>query len=307
MSKLIFLSLILIFFLNEEASANCNGFQVILNPTSYAFSTTFDAPIQMNINISKQNAAACTYFLTFSKGSAGSYDRKLFNMAFFLPYQIYQISPNINILKDLPEANTVDQVIQRTMQISSRTDVVQYYLNMPAPTAYSPYGLYTDSILVSAYEGVIGGGGPLLATQTLFLNYAMPKQVDLAIVPPGGSFDIGSVFYNLDFGILETGETQGFDVVAKYNAGYALYIASTHSGSMKNTAGNIFILYTLKVNGVPIDLSGGLGTPVLISSGGGSSPSQGIRFSGALTVGAVEDKLSGSYSDSLQLSIVSIE
>ena len=96
----------------------------------------------------------CSYFVTFSKGQAGSYDRAMNGPGpEDLRYQIYDGAAKNNVLKELPEA-TAAEVLSGSFGTSNTTTEHEYFVALPAGQMITA-GYYQDAVSVRLYEGTL--------------------------------------------------------------------------------------------------------------------------------------------------------
>lgn len=87
-------------------------------------------PQSIPLSISNRRKVPCDYFITFSEGASGTFNRTLVNGANTLNYQLYDQANQANILKDLPSA-TVSEVISGTFA-NRETQQLSFFLVIPA-------------------------------------------------------------------------------------------------------------------------------------------------------------------------------
>ncbi len=285
--------------LSQVTLADCNGLSFFLADPTWSFNSN-PAPL-LQITISKKNNSSCDYFLTFSAGESGNYNnRLLFNSASYtfytLPYQLYQAFPYANILKDFPIAISSNDVVVGAFSTGGGTSqTITYRPVLRILSAYPRVGNYADHVMVSIYEGSVTGAHSIHTTQVATYNYTVEKLVDLS-----------TARHALDFGMLSVGLVKSFDVILKYNAGYSLMFSSANNGQMKNAAGNFFATYSMKVNGSLINLNSSSKNPIVVSSGSGTSPAEGLRLPISATITSV-GQLAGFYRDVISITVTSME
>ena len=297
-----------VLLLSAGADADCNHLALQLQLGSYSFNSGTQQ--QLNLTVSKTGSAECSFFITASKGLAiKDYNRKLSKGTGSIAYQLYTSYPFNFILKDIPEAISSNDVLPGIFNKAGNASMTLTYWGVLGNAAYQPWGNYQDIVTIKLYQGTVNGNYQLVTSQSMTFSYNEPKAIDLSLVPSGASFDPTQTSMLLNFGTLFQGESRGFDVVMMYNAGYQLSVASTGAGKMLNTASSKLagVPYTLSVNGVPADLSGGLSRPAIIASGGGVSPSTGAREPVSVTIGSTAQALAGTYGDVLFLVVTSTE
>lgn len=264
----------------------------------------------VSLTVSKTNPAACTFGLGFSKGGAGSYTRFASNGGLQLNYQIYNDGAKTNILKDAPDAVTVNDVLMVTLPAGSGPQVVQYFFDIPYASATSPFlahaGVYTDSYTISAYEG----GDPSLyvappaTSVAVTLSVNIEKLIKLSLTDLGGVFVDGATTKSINFGRLTSGEFSRFNLAMQTNAGFSISVSSANGGNLKHITTASLVPYTMTFNNVAADLTGAV--PVV--SGGGQTSLNGLTYPVKITIGAVPQlAVAGDYSDTVTITAIVTE
>lgn len=300
----------LLFGLNligEKAQAVCG-----LSITANNITTTWDLTWVLqavSITVSKTNPAACTFGLGFSKGGAGDYTRYALNGAMQLNYQLYNNVAGTNILKDVPDTVTVNDVVMVTLPAGSGPQIVQYFLDIPYALATNPLahaGIYTDSFTINAYEGADPAlyTAPPAASAPVNLTVTIEKLINLSFVDLGQVFQEGATTKSINFGKLTTGEISRFNMALRTNAGFSVTVSSANAGRLKHVAGNSFVPYTLYVNDVLADLTG----VVPVVSGGGQTSLSGLIYPIKIVIGAVAGLVvAGNYADAVTVTAIVTE
>jgi hypothetical protein len=302
------------------ASKNCVVSISILPSQSVDFDSMGE-PTSYNIQLNSGNKS-CTYYVYFSLGNAGSLNRTIANSSgATIRYGIFKApcSPSVPSCTNpqIRDSGTTGEVIFGSMAKNS-TITIPFYPVYPlepvntfsSGTAIKPWGTYTDTLTVSAYDSLTGEPYQIAASTNLTLSKTIAKFAKVAIVdqgsvysdpPPGGHL--------FDFGTMTTTSVQSFDIASLYNAGYALSLASQNGSKMKETSSVKTIDYEVRVNGVLKTLSAGV--PVTVASGGGTSPSvdMGTRTPLQITVpqSSITSALGGTYEDTITVTITSTE
>ncbi len=263
------------------------------------------------INVSRGDITdACQYFLTFSAGGSGSYSQRLlYNSTYTIPYQVYKEVGHVNVLKAFPSINNSNDVIEGSFPLLSGplTNHHTYYPLLGTVGEYPRFGTYSDTITISLYRDTIIPPYTFVDSHTVTYSYTVGKLIDLSLVNTGAPFDIASVTHTMNFGTMSVGTNRAFDVVLKYNAGYSLKFSSANNGQMKHASLNSYVSYDMTVNGNPINLSGSSGSPVEVSTATGVSSSEGLRLPVSATISSLGTAAAGSYSDTINITVTSIE
>jgi spore coat protein U-like protein len=282
------------------------GLSISANDINVTWTTTWTIQ-SVSITVSKTNPAECTFGLSFSKGVAGSYTRYGQNGASSLHYQLYQDSGGTRILKDVPDALTVNDVIMVTLPAGSGPQIVQFYFDIPYSLATTPLlaaaGTYTDNIVISAYEGVDPSifTAPADASTSFNLTMNIDKQINLSFVDLGGYFQENATTKAIDFGKLIANHVSRFNLAVRTNAGFRITIVSTNNGRFKHSLQNSYVPYSIYVNNSVADVTGV--TPV--ATGSGQTSLAGLIYPIKIVVGAVGVlALAGNYTDTITVTAI---
>lgn len=273
---------------------------------SSTFNLTANNHPALNINATRNNINhGCSYFVVIDYGTASSYsNRVLTNGSWTYPVQIYKDSGHTLIVKNLADSSSASDILDGVFLDSAgaTSETLTYHPSIN-PSLYSRFGTYTQNYSVSLYEGTLASH-KLSRTRVMTLIYTQPKKIDLSLVDTSSPFNLSDTNQTLNFGTLSSGSTRGCDLVVGYNAGYLLQMSSANNGNLKHTALPTKIGYTLTINGSAVNLSSGTAT---VSSNTGISPAGGLRLPISATIGSVTGKNPGNYSDTITVSVVSIE
>ena len=277
---------------------------------SWNLNFTFQA---VTFTVTKTSATACDYGIAFSRGGASNYSRRLLGPAGVnLPYQLYKDVNLTQILKyagDIAGAN--DVILGHFDTGAQAAQTLTYYVQVPLGTAtapsFKPYGSYTDTFNISAYEGL----DPVqfstaIATQSVNLGATLPKIVELSVGNPGVSFDPSQVANSIAFGTVYSGVVAQRDLLVRTNAGYSITFSSANRGVMKHTDVSVSttIPYTFNLNAAAIDLSPATSAPVLVS---GQTSLEGNRNPILLKIGNIQNTMAGSYSDTISITVITTD
>ena len=257
----------------------------------------------------------CRYYVTFSAGGGTFADRRAIQGSYAMKYQVYKSASleQKNILKELPTASNSDEVVTGEFPDDKKENTSKYYLEIPIGAATSPTlvksGLYMDTYSVKVYPGQIGDDSKPDNTRSVLLSILVPKIIRISLVGTGQSFRESDTTESLDFGTLEQGKSKSFDLKVVTNAGFQVRFSSQNNGVLKQGVGgaDTTVPYTLKVNSVTRDLSGSQGSPVVVAEGTGQSSLDGKTNQVSVTIGDVENKVAGEYSDIILVTATTIE
>ncbi len=308
-------------FLNVNTFA-CGNLSLVVNNITINWSQSFSIKTE-SITVNRTDTSkACNYFITFSRGGGASYDtRRMLNGTKTLRYQLYttaSVNPS-NILKALPEASSSSEVLTGSFKRNGpSSETKNYYVDIPLFEATNPTlvaaGNYTDVFSVSVYNGRINNppNAPD-STSTVQITSVVPKIIALSLVEPGSPFDINDTSQTVGFGTLVLGDTKGFDLRVLTNAGYSVNFSSQNNGQLKHiTAPSVTVpqkavVYTTRVNGIAYDLSHSNNKPTEVAAGGGQTPLSGQLNTVNFTIGDVQNKMAGDYSDAITVTTSTTE
>ncbi|MBI4183924.1 MAG: spore coat protein U domain-containing protein [Proteobacteria bacterium] len=241
---------------------------------------------------------ACAFFVTFSPGGAGSYDRRLASGADELAYQVYDGPSKSNVLKALPEASAAE-VLAGEFGPGLETVELSYYVEVP-PLQVVPPGSYADQITLSLYEGTLTNH-VFKRSQGVRIDARVRPTVQVCVVGCGALFDPYATRRTLDFGRLETGEIRNADVLVRANTDYTMLFSSENRGVMRHvTLADSSVPYLLTVNGDAVDL----GAPhAVVAEGAGPTTATGDRFTVSATVGTLDNALAGPHADNINVTV----
>ncbi|MHB9118767.1 MAG: spore coat protein U domain-containing protein [Burkholderiales bacterium] len=254
--------------------------------------------------------ATCEYFVTLSAGQSGDFNqRKLSGMTNRLNYNAYTDSGKSGILKALPTA-TQNEIIAGSFPVAvalTQTNTHKFFWTINpqqvVPASGTPYA--DGNLTLSLYSGLLFLNPTLVATKTITFQTRVDSSVDVSLVESGKPFDIGETTQLVDFGMLESGEQRGFDVVVRSNNGYAVTMQSQNRQLLVHARAPAIgdsVAYSVIFNGGGIDLS--TGAPVQIVTGTGTTPATGTAFPIEFSVGTLSgNEPAGTYSDVINVEV----
>jgi spore coat protein U-like protein len=289
------------------------NFNVSVDPVTWTGDSNFGyemfTPVEYvqeeNFDVTYDNGDEGNFFVTFSKGNASNYNRYANCGAQTINYQIFDSLNRANVLKEIPEASNNSDVLAGIINANDSSPFsMQYYIGIPPQQIVAP-GTYTDSFTVSVYEGTIGGSRTLAGSATVNLSIVISSVVDVSLVESGSSFDEADVTENINFGVLNQGDHQEFDLVIRGNSSYAISLQSANGQKLKNENPSIStdISYTLEIDSNQVNLTNG--NPVQVATGSGQTPITGSAHPISITIGDVSGKVDGTYSDSITVTTTS--
>lgn len=287
-----------------EAAADCNisirGLRTVrftgadeyhvFNPEETAQTATF--------RVRHRRSDACDFFVTFSEGGAGTFDRYMSDGGETLDYQIYDTPSKSNILKDLPSA-TAGEVLSGSFGTEVEEVELSFYVAIP-PLQVKSDDVYDDRIRVTLYEGDLADFVQRDAKDLTILARIRPT-VEVCIVPCGAPFDPEALSFPMNFGTLEESEFMSADVLVRANVDYRLMYESEFRGVMTHvTEPGSEVPYETIVNGSPIDL----GRPrVIVAEEVGPTTPAGNSYQTTITIGSTDNAAAGDHEDNITITV----
>lgn len=258
--------------------------------------------LQILLDIS--NGQNCDLFYTFEKGDTGSYIRSAKSPSDEINYSLTSDSKGNNFIMNFSDLNDSNIPSLKNSEKISFWFIVQ---NMAADEPPDS-GDYVDSFRLNIYDGKKVNDAVLLKSFPITIRIHVISKLELSLVETGGSFDPNDTTQTLDFGELETGEELSFDLLIKGNARFDLTLFSQNAGTLKHISSNSAINYDVDINADGQSLGkSSLSTPRTIESANRASPKDKKkirRFMLKIQIKDVEDKQSGSYSDTVTITAI---
>lgn len=298
------LSIIAVFFsFQAMAQVKCD-YHITLTPVIMMVSDSQQV-IEKEIGITRlQPGNSCrTYRLFFEKGLANSYQRKAFNQGRSINYNLH---PQINlssILKSAADALSANERIQGVTEDRNTLYTNSFFVSNPGISAqeFPRVGTYTDNVNVAIWK-VNQGNGEMIFEETkpLTLSFIVPQRLFVSLIEEGQVFNPTSTSMIIDFGNLRESQEKGADLRVLSNTPYKVSISSNNNGNLRHS-NNSVIPYTMKVNGVPVNLLGSSNGSVQIGTGD-LTQSAGDRYNLKISINAVPMNQSpGHYQDNLTI------
>lgn len=246
----------------------------------------------------KRNEPGCSYFVTLSRGGSSTFDRRMADGAGQLRYQVYDSPAKSNVLKDLPEAGAQEVLSGRFLPSNDvQTQTLVYFVAVPA-LQVEPPGRYRDDFVLRLYEGTLDNHVQR-DSATVGVNADIDTEVGVCL---GCEvlFDANAQTYEMNFGVLEEGETRAVTVRARSNDGYRISMTSEYRGVMRHTSDTDFVRYQLTVNGAEVNLSG---KSVEVAQRTGRTAAPGDALSVQVRIGSVVDLTAGDYRDHITITV----
>ncbi len=250
------------------------------------------------------------FFITMTKGGSSTYTRKLFLNTNTLDYNLYKNNSTSYVMKDVLDQTNANEVISASFSGSNSTKAVSYYAKMPyisPPTGMYAGGTYSDTYVVKIFEGNRGDTTVPAYSTSVTISTVVPKVINISLVDSGAAYNVSDTSQTLNFGTLSQNETQGFDMRVLTNAGYKVSFSSQNNGNLKHASYNSLVSYSLKVNNVTINLNGSSTMPVDVATGSGIYYATSAPLPVLVTIGSIDNKLAGSYSDYITVTATTTE
>lgn len=263
---------------------------------------------EVTFSVTHDSGDATDFFITFSKGGASDYNRRVTLVGDTLDYQIYDTATETHILKGINDAVSSNDVINGVI-LSEDTSPKQlkYYIAMSPQNIASP-GSYDDTFTVKVFEGLFGSTTTPDATANITFTVSNPSTIQMSMVDSGQGFDEFDTAQSMDFDTLTQNEELGFDIRVRSNASYSLTMETDNQGVLKHQDVGVTdtISYTVKVDAIEKDLTGA--QPVEVSTGSGQTTIDGDVHAILVNIsGEVNNKVAGSYLDSISTTVTTTE
>lgn len=205
-------------------------------------------------------------------------------------------------------SGATETVIDNNVNIASNaTDVRTLYALYHVNDFNSPVvsGSYPVDVMIYM------GDPTLVASGVGSIGTTVSSVADLSVANTNTDYGSGSASITVDFGSLTQGEQQTFYALVQSTNSYSFDIASDNDFVLEgsNTAGSGFtntIDYTMTMNGVSISP---LVEPVTVTPAGGvngATNSTGRSHPVVMTIGDVTNKVAGTYTDTLTLTVTPV-
>jgi hypothetical protein len=306
------LALGILLFASVAFADNDDCKQMQLQAQQTAFDLTTNPNITSNLIVKADTRAkGCSFFITFDYGLSANYASRSLKywLIYTWPFNMYKDSGNTQVLKNIPQVNDYNDVLNGTLPDKGGNDAqisLPYWVTVDMSSPWRQQGTYSEWITATLYKGTLSNYQYISSVQIAFYLNA-PKRADISVVPSGGSFNIADVTETLDFGALAVGTARSCDVIVKYNAGYILYASSQNNGRLKHETAASYIPYTISIGGTSVNLSSSASNPVQVKRELGSSPTSGKILPTTVTIGNYTQDQSGNFSDIITLTVQSAE
>jgi len=292
-------SLILLCFLfsfNSFAAIDCQLFASVND--IYFVQTSSDQSIAVDVDVFRfNNNKKCKKFrLGVTTGGSGTYSRKLFNNSAVVDYNYHKNESTTSPIKDVLDAQGGSQRVD--FKMNGFYKKVTFFARLPDPFAAGTVatGLYSDTATINIVPRTNGVTGGFSLNISSFLNVL--SDVNISLVERGGQFDPNRTAITLDYGVMTTGESRGFDLVVKSNSGYKISVSSENNGVMAHIDQSSYqVGYSFGVNGNSLSLIGSKTSPIDIYNSSTPSTTTGDVIEIDVSILSTVNKLSGHYND----------
>ncbi len=245
----------------------------------------------------RNKSGSCQYFVTVSEGNSNNFNRYLEDDGDRLNYNIYDDVSQSNVLKDLPTA-TVNETHVGSFS-GAETQRLTYSASLP-PGQAQPSGTYQDRVTLRLYQGTLASH-TLEDSDDLSFRVGIPEVAEVALVATGAPFDDNATAYTVNFGVLQEGERERFDMLVRSNSGYIVSMSSGNRGVLELVGGAGGVVpYALTVDGRLLDLSR---RSVTVATKNGVTGLGGDRFAIAGDLGTLADAVPGAYRDDVTVTV----
>lgn len=263
-------------------------------------------------NNDNDNRRSCRdFFLAFTKGWSGNYNRRGLNLrnGALIYYNLYKNSNSTGVLKEPRDITSVNEVLFGSLSKGEKINLNYYFTLAPLNSSSPPrFGTYVDVVQVQVYTGTYTNINRYEGYRDLNLFINVPRFISLSLVDSGSQHDETKTSKTLDFGEIEEGEKLSFDVRVVSNAGYNLKVSSANNGLLKRVGGvgvGSEIQYDFIVAGSRKPLNSSSSNPVSIANSTGLTPPGGARVPVEISILSVLNKDPGNYQDYITLSVIS--
>lgn len=255
-----------------------------------------DGELSASFDVRHRRGEACEYFVAFSTGQSGSYDRQMEGEG-VLSYLLYDSPARTNVLKDLPQATSSEVITGAFSTTAPETNSHSYIAVVPQYQVVAA-GLYTDQVDLVLYEGTLTGFAER-DRRTVNLRARVLADVQACFGNCGGGFDPGATSGNIDFGILEEGVARTADVWIRSNSNYSVRLQSENRGVLRHESSyDSEVPYMLLLNGTPVDVTR---VSVRFEDGVGPTSVTGVPYTLHFEIGTTASAAAGLHRDRVTL------
>lgn len=309
--------------LTFKAYADCgnNDFSVSsVFPTIVDFTDTNQVSVNFTITLQPftgGNTRDCFFYSYFNYGFYGtSFTNRN------LRHETTSDTITFNVYSD--SSYTTNSIIRLDSEASSDSHVIlnppyfpysgtvqsltkTFFAQLDAVPINSPAGVYSELLTLNiASRRRLNNfyNWALRTTRPIQFIYRIDKTLDISLSSSGGVFDPLATARLMNFGELDSFETQTAEVLINTNVGYRLSLSSQNNGSLRHSDFPDTVAYVFSVSGAPVSLAGSSTNPVVVSSSPGISPPGGFSVPLSVQIGSLTGgEPGGQYSDIVQFNI----
>ncbi len=289
-------------------------------PTVVDFTDSSQATVNFTVTLAPStgaNTRDCFFYGFFNYGFYGTSfnSRAMRNdtQTDTIPFNVYSNSSYTTnaIIRLDSDANNNSHVILQPPYFpysgSTQSLTKTFFAQIGSVPSGAPAGVYTEILTLSiASRRRLNNfyNWNVRTTRPIQFMYRIEKVVDISLVSSGGVFDPLATARVMNFGELDSLESQSAEILISTNVGYRLSVSSQNNGNLKHLNFSDLVPYSLTVGGAPINLAGSSTTPVSLSSSPGNSPPGGFSLPLNVQLGTLSgNEPGGRYSDVIQFNI----
>jgi hypothetical protein len=250
------------------------------------------------------NGRCSSYLLFFSKGLANSYSRKAFLSGQQASYNLHQNTFAFGTLKDVNDALNAAEYIQGGLPDEKVDYQGNFYISVPGFSSQGNLaaGIYSDNIQISVFSLANNGDRLIEEVQPWSINLIVETSLNVSLVDEGGAYDASSTAKIMNFGFLQQNQELGVDLMVDANTTYQVRLSSLNNGNLAK--GTNRVAYSLRVNGVNINLLGSSSTPVSVATGSPTNATPARYNLKAKITGTTDGKPAGDYEDTITITTI---
>lgn len=291
-----------LFLLTGAAWANCDH-QITLGNATIQIQNAIQV-VEQSYTIRRSdpsNGRCSKYRLYFSKGLANSYQREAANTSGDrADYNLHQNIQMSGTLKDINDANSGTEYIQGNTPDEDVTYSGSFFISVPGLAAQGSLsgGTYTDNIQIRVFSLDNNNNHEPEEVQPFSVNLIANTTMEISLVDEGGTHNASSTAKTLNFGLLQTNQEMGADIMVSSNTAYQVRLSSLNGGSLKRGTGAL--AYELRVNNIPYVMT----APITVATGPatGTNPA---RYNVKVKItGSTANLVAGDYEDTITITAI---
>lgn len=171
-----------------------------------------------------------------------------------------------------------------------------------------PSGDYTDNLKISLYTTKNPSGNHIFTrtdTKYIQLTDTVPHLASMLLGDVGASYAQGQTNYSVDFGVLECGKEEKFDLIVQATSGFEIFMESKYGGKLKHEDFTEYCSYGLCIDHCTGPISLDAGIPVKIIDELQAPANNETSYTVVMEVLSHDWLPSGNYRDNLTFTIES--